>query len=103
MPDVVTLDVFESDASELHAQVVRLENRVRMLLAIVRLLFSVLRISGVRLDGDHVPYADDKTKLLGAIEHARTSLKLTVVLRLIGLSPSRHHAWTKRQKKSPMS
>jgi len=98
MPDVVTLDVFDSDASELLAQAVRLENRVRRLLAIVRLLFSVIRISGVRLDGDRVPHADDKTKLLGAIEHARTSLKLTVVLRLIGLSPSRHHAWTKRQK-----
>jgi len=98
MPDVVTLDVFDSDASELHAQAVRLENRVRMLLAIVRLLFSVIRISGVRLDGDRVPHADDKTKLLGVIEHARTSLKLTVILRLIGLSPSRHHAWMKRQK-----
>jgi transposase InsO family protein len=46
MPDAVTLDVFDSDASELHAQVVRLENRVRMLLAIVRLLFSVKQ--GVR-------------------------------------------------------
>ena len=97
MPDAVTLDVFDADASELHAQVVRLENRVRMLLAIVRLLFCVLRISRVRLDGDRVPSCDGKTKLLGAIEYARTSLKLTVVLRLIGLSPSRHHAWTKRQ------
>ena len=37
MPDVVTLDVFDSDASELLAQAVRLENRVRRLLAIVRL------------------------------------------------------------------
>jgi len=46
MPDAVTLDVFDADASELHAQVVRLENRVRMLLAIVRLLFSVKQ--GVR-------------------------------------------------------
>ena len=89
MPDVVTLDVLDSDAGELRAQVVRLDNRVRMLLAIVRLLFCVLRISGVRLDGDRVPSGDGKTKLLGAIEQARTSLKLTVVLRLIGLSSSR--------------
>ena len=48
----------------------------------------VFRISGVRLDGDRVPSGEGKTKLLSAIEHARTSLKLTVVLRLIGLSPS---------------
>jgi transposase InsO family protein len=98
MPDVVTLDVLDTDAGELRAQIVRLENRVRMLLAVVRLLFCVFRISGLRLDGDRVPSGEGKTKLLGAIEHARTSLKLTVVLRLIGLSPSRHHAWTKRQK-----
>ena len=98
MPDVVTLDVLDSDANQLRAQVVRLENRVCTLLAIVRLLFCVFRISGVRLDGDRVPSGEGKTKLLGAIEHARTSLKLTVILRFIGLSPSRHHAWTKRQK-----
>jgi hypothetical protein len=98
MPEVVTLDVLDSDAGDLRAQIVRLENRVRMLLAIVRLLFCVFRISGVRLDGDRVPSGEGKTKLLSAIEHTRTSLKLTVVLRLIGLSPSRHHAWTKRQK-----
>jgi len=98
MPDVVTLDVLDPDAGELRAQVVRLENRVCMLLAIVRLLFCVFRISGVRLDGDRVPSGDGKTKLLGAIDHAQTSVKLTVVLRLIGLSPSRHHAWTKRQE-----
>jgi hypothetical protein len=97
MPEVVTLDVLDSDAGELRAQIVRLENRVRMLLAIVRLLFCVFRISGVRLDGDRVPSGEGKTKLLSAIQHARTSLKLTVVLRLIGLSPSRHYAWTKRQ------
>jgi hypothetical protein len=61
MPDVVTLDVLDPDAGELRVQVVRLENRVRMLLAIVRLLFCVLRISGVRLDGDRVPSGDGKT------------------------------------------
>jgi hypothetical protein len=98
MPDVVTLDVLDSDAGELRAQLVRLENRVRMLLAIVGLLFCVLRISGVRLNGARVLSGDGKTKLLGAIAHARSSIKLTVVLRLIGLSPSRHYAWTKRQE-----
>jgi len=48
MPEVVTLDVLDSDARELRAQLVRLENRVRMLLAVVRLLFCVFRISGAR-------------------------------------------------------
>ena len=47
-PDVVTLDVLDSDAIQLRAQVVRLENRVRTLLAVVRILFCVFRISGVR-------------------------------------------------------
>src|ERR1039457_3397621 len=67
MPEVVTLDVLDSDAGELRAQIVLLENRVRMLLAVVRLLFCVFRISGVRLDGDRVPSGEGKTKLLGAI------------------------------------
>lgn len=73
MPEVVTLDVLDSDAGELRAQIVRLENRVRMLLAIVRLLFCVFRISGVRLDGDRVPSGEGKTKLLSAIPASKTS------------------------------
>ena len=43
------------------------------MLAIVRLLFCVLRTSGVRMDRDRVPSGEGKNKLLGAIAFAGTA------------------------------
>jgi len=97
MPDVVTMDVLDRDVAELQAEVVRLENRVRLLLAIVRLLFVVLRTCNLPLDGERLPSAEAKTKLLTAIESTRATVKLTTILRWLGLSSSRYHAWIGRR------
>ena len=92
------MDILEREPTELRAQVVLLEQHVRLLLGIVRLLFTVLRIFDVRLDDQRVPSGEAESNLLAAIEHARASIKLSVILRVIHLSPSRYHAWANRKK-----
>ena len=42
-------------AQALHARVLKLERRIRLLRGIVRLLFAVLRLFGFRLDSQRVP------------------------------------------------
>ena len=86
---VVTLDVVTKDTIELQAEVIRLRQRNEVLSAIVRLLFMLLRLSGARLDETRIPDGAAKAKILAAIARARTTLQLAVVLRVLGLSPSR--------------
>src|SRR5476649_727648 len=76
----------------------RLRQRNEVLSAIVRLLFMLLRLAGVRLDETHVPDGAAKAKILAAIARARTTLQLAVVLRVLGLSPSRYHAWNRLER-----
>ena len=73
----------------------RLRQRNEVLSAIVRLLFMLLRLAGVRLDETRIPDGAAKAKILAAIARARTTLQLAVVLRVLGLSPSRYHAWNR--------
>ena len=73
---VVTLDVVTKDTLELQAEVIRLRQRNEVLSAIVRLLFMLLRLAGVRLDETRIPDGAAKAKILAAIARARTTLQL---------------------------
>src|SRR5476651_2657210 len=79
---VVTLDVVTKDAIELQAEVIQLHQRNEVLSAIVRPLFMLLRLAGVRLDETRIPDGAAKAKILAAIVRARTTLQLAVVLQL---------------------
>ena len=90
---VVTTELFGQDAQQLRARVLKLERRVQLLVGIVRLLFTLVRLFDVRLGGERVPSGEAKSTILGAIERAKQRIPLTVVLRVLGLSASRYHAW----------
>jgi len=53
----------------------------------------LLRISGFRVSGERLPAGDDKIRLLRAITGAHSVLPLALVLRIVGMTPSRYHAW----------
>ena len=53
--EVVTAETLDLPAHELRARVLRLEHRNEVLLAILRLLLVIVRMSGARLDGERVP------------------------------------------------
>ena len=90
---VVPLEEFDQDRQQLLDGIEKLRRRARVLAAVVRLLFTLLRISGFRLLGERLPAGDDKARLLRAIAGAQPVLPLVVLLRIVGMTPSRYHAW----------
>ncbi len=71
-----------------------LRQRIRKLLALLRLLVALLRISGFSLANQRVPEGRAKASLLRSIDLTRQFLPLRTVLRVLRLSPARYHSWT---------
>lgn len=90
---VVSLDVFGQDRQQLLSTIEKLDTRVRILAATVRLLLALLRASGFRLAGERLPEGTTKASILRAITSALPALPLPLVLRILGLPSSRYHAW----------
>ena len=96
-PDVpvVTVEALNLDATQLQREVLRLRRRVQKLIALLRVLLVVLRMSGYSLSQARLPDGGNKRSLLRAIERSRSALPLRSVLRVVRLSPSRYHAWNR--------
>jgi putative transposase len=90
---VVSLQEFGQDRQQLLDRIEKLKRREQILAAVVRLLFALLRISGFRLSGERLPAGDDKARLLRAIAGAEPALSLVLIIRIVGIAPSRYHAW----------
>ena len=95
---VVTLDVLSMKEQELQREVLMLRQRIRKLLALLRLLVVLLRISGFTLANERVPGGKAKASLLRSIDLARQFLSLRAVLRVLRLSPALYHSWTSSQR-----
>ena len=93
---VVSTEILAMDQLELQADVIALQRRVKFLLAIVRLAFLLLRLSGFRLDSQRVPEAAAKHSILNAVAHATKAIPLAVALRVLRLTAARYHEWNKR-------
>src|SRR5262245_17473041 len=89
---VTTADLGDAELSELRARVARLEGPNRRLLAVLRVLFALLRTLAPDLSHLRVA-ASDKARLLRAIERTRRVLGLRRTLSALGLSAARLHAW----------
>src|SRR5664279_4424150 len=93
---VVSARVLALDQLELQAEVLALGRRIKFLLAIIRLAFLLVRLSGFRLDTKHLPDGAAKRSILDAVAHATKAIPLAVALRVLRLSPARYHEWNKR-------
>src|SRR5664279_3080888 len=93
---VVSTQVLALDQLELQAEVLALGRRIKFLLAIIRLVFLLVRLSGFRLDTKHLPDGASKRSILDAVAHATKAIPLAVALRVLRLSPARYHDWSKR-------
>ncbi len=91
--DVVTLDIFDSDVVGLQQEVLALRQRVERLVALLRLVVVLLKVSGFSLACVRLPDGATKILLLRAIERSCSALPLRTVLRVLRLSPSRYHSW----------
>ena len=94
---VVSLDVADLTEPELRLEVLKLRRRVQKLTALLRLALALLRTSGFRLTGERMPDGRAKIRILRAVNLAREHLPLRAVLRFLRMSPSRFHAWSRRQ------
>ncbi len=95
---MVTFDVLSHDAMQLQQEVLRLRTRVQKLIALLRVLLVVLKISRFSFGQTRLPDGHDKRSLLQVIDRSRSVLPLRSVLRIIRLSPSRYHRWNRSQQ-----
>jgi putative transposase len=93
----VTMDVTNVKTLELQQEVLELRRRVKKLTALLRLALALLRSSRFTLTHERLPDGRDKTQILRAVGRARDFVPLRALLRFLRLSPSRFHAWRRRQ------
>ena len=95
--DVVTLDVLDNEVAELQREVVLLRRRNARLIALLRLIITVVKLAGFSMARVRLPEERAKLRVLRAIELARAHFTLRTVLRVIGLTHGRFHAWTREE------
>ena len=96
--DVVSIDVLDMDAEALQRELLFLRRRVSRLLSLLHLVVVAIRVLDFSLDRVRIPEGARKQRLLRAIERTRTHLRLRDVLKLIGMSSTRYHAWLGKQE-----
>jgi hypothetical protein len=67
-------------------------------MALLRLVLALLQMSGFRLTLARLPDGRDKLRILRAVDRAREHVPLRALLRFLRVSPSRFHAWSRRQR-----
>ena len=96
-PDVVTVDWLGHSEVTLLCRLHKTEKRNAVLLALLRLLLTLVRVHGCHLDGRRLPDGSAKAKVLAAIESARRALPVAAILAVLHLSPARYHAWRRAE------
>ena len=91
---VVTLNVANDDTIRLRQEVLALRHRVDRLVALLRLMTLLLKVSGFSFAKARLPDGAAKARLLRAIDRLRSHFTLRAVLRIVGLSHTRYHAWS---------
>jgi hypothetical protein len=96
---VVSAEVLALDHAELQSEVLALRRRLRFLLAIIRLAFLLVRLSGFHLDFRRSPA---KNMVLRAVAPAKQAMPTSVALRGLVLSSSRFHTWRNLAQACPL-
>lgn len=97
-PDVVTLGARDTEVVALHADVARLEKRIAILAAVVRLLVTLVRVTQLSLSGVRIPNASGKRRVLHAVARAEPTIGRSAALRILGLTPARASEWSRRAR-----
>ena len=90
---VVSIEPLEQGRQQLLDSLAKLDRRVRVLAAVVRLLLALLRASGFTLAGERLPDGAAKAGILRALSAGTPFLPLAVLLRIVHLEPGRYQAW----------
>jgi hypothetical protein len=93
--EVISLDQGDEGERALRNRAARLERRIAMLMAVLRLVLALLRVSGFRLELSRVADAAGKRRLLGAIERAGDACRCRRRSEFSRLSSARYDAWVR--------
>ncbi|MCH8242361.1 MAG: transposase [Planctomycetes bacterium] len=96
--EVVTVDIVDMDVLNLQQEVLALRKRVEWLVALLRLVVVLLKVSGFSLACARLTDGATKVSLLRAIDRSRSVLPLRAVLRVLRLSQSRYHSWKREDE-----
>ncbi len=96
--EVVTIDVVDMDVLNLQQEVLALRARVERLVALLRLVVVLLKVSGFSLACTRLPDGATEASLLRAIDRSHSALPLRTVLRVLRLSQSRYHSWKRENE-----
>ena len=86
------------DVAGLQQEVLALRARVERMVALLRLLVVLSKVSGFSLAYARLPDGATKISLLRAIERSRSALPLGTVLRVLRLSQSRYRSWKREDE-----
>jgi len=84
------------DVAELRAEVEALRAKAETYLAIASVFLMVMKVLGLKLDNQRLPNGPDKAMMLRVLGVASRHVPQRRLLRMLGFSPSRYHAWKRR-------
>ena len=96
--EIVSLVQADGGEPALRERIAKLQGRVAMLTAVLRLVLALLRVSGFSFELSRVSDAAGKRRLLGAVERARRTMPLSAALRVLRLSSARYHVWARAEE-----
>lgn len=94
---VVSVSDHHGDVAGLHGEIADLRAKARFYFVVACVLLAVIRATGVRLDSGRIPDGRNKADLLRAIMLGSRHVPLSRLLRLVGLTAPRFHAWKRRE------
>ena len=92
-------DYQKEEVARLKAKNQKLKTALKMEKVKLKVLMVTIDAFQISFDQLKVPKAEDKIKILDAIEEARKLFQLKTCLELIGFSKSRYQKWKARKKK----
>ena len=81
------------DVKALRIHVAKLERQVGILRAVLRLLMTLVRATGINLTNLRIPSASDKSRLIRGVERAAPIIGRQAALRVLGLRQARLREW----------
>ena len=96
--DVITLPEFEISPTALITENQELRSKIKILEAEKNVVAKSVKIFGFQVQYMRLPSKEAKEDLIEAIKGAANIITLKACLNLIGLSPQRVHAWTRKAR-----
>jgi len=94
---ITTADPATDEIDFLRTELASAKRQLVVLRAWLRIAIVMFRILGVSFKQQRLPEGDAKIRLIRVINRSTKTIPLTAILKTIGLSPARFHAWQNKQ------